>query len=73
MAPSSVPQVNILGLPAVVVPGGYFENGKPFSLIFIGRKWSEAELLSFAYDYEQAAHHPNFLILESVPFNDGRM
>jgi len=32
------------------VPAGEYANGAPFALIFVGRMWSEAELLSFAYD-----------------------
>ena len=51
------PQINNLGLPAVTVPGGYYSNGSPFGVIFIGEKWSEAQLLSMAYAYEQATGH----------------
>ena len=53
----ATPQINILGLPGVTVPGGYYKNGTPFSVIFIGRKWSEAKLLNIAYAYEQASKH----------------
>lgn len=53
----ATPQINILGLPGVTVPGGYYKNGTPFSVIFIGRKWSEAKLLNIAYAYEQATKH----------------
>lgn len=49
--------INIAGLPGVVVPGGQYSDGAPFSLIFVGPRWSEAELLGFAYDYEQATQH----------------
>lgn len=52
---TTVSEINIAGLPGVVVPAGTYPNGKPFALIFVGRKWSEARLLSLAYDYEQAA------------------
>jgi Asp-tRNA(Asn)/Glu-tRNA(Gln) amidotransferase A subunit family amidase len=50
---SATPAVNIAGLPAVVVPAGRLPSGSPFALIFIGRPWSEASLLSMAYAYEQ--------------------
>lgn len=50
----TTPQINILGLPGVVVPSGDYKSGAPFSLIIVGRKWSEAKLLGMAYDYEQA-------------------
>lgn len=43
------------GYPAVTVPAGY-EDGNPFGAIFTGRKWSEPELISFAYSYEQSSH-----------------
>ena len=54
---TTVSEINIAGLPGVTVPAGQFANGGPFSLIFVGRLWSEADLLTFAYDYEQATHH----------------
>jgi Asp-tRNA(Asn)/Glu-tRNA(Gln) amidotransferase A subunit family amidase len=52
---TTVSEINIAGLPAVIVPAGAYADGKPFSLVFVGRQWSEAKLLSYAYDYEQAA------------------
>lgn len=52
---TTVSEINILGTPGVTVPAGYYEDGSPFSLIFIGEAFSEAELLGFAYDYEQAS------------------
>ena len=54
---TTVSEINIAGLPGVTVPGGRFNNGSPFSLIFVGRMWSEAQLLGLAYAYEQATHH----------------
>ena len=50
--PSNI--VNALGIPVVTVPFGYYENGTPFVLAFIGDMWSEADLLAWAYDLEQA-------------------
>lgn len=46
--------VNILGIPGVVVPGGYYEDGTPFASYFVGQQWDEMLLLNLAYDYEQA-------------------
>lgn len=55
---TTVSAVDIAGLPAITVPAGqYTSNKAPFSLIFVGRKWSEAPLLGMAYDYEQATRH----------------
>jgi amidase len=42
--------------PVAVVPMGFVE-GLPLGFQIFGRPWSEAELLKFAYAYEQATHH----------------
>lgn len=54
---TAVCEINIAGLPGVTVPAGYYASGAPFGLIFIGPMWSEATLLSFAFDYESATKH----------------
>jgi Asp-tRNA(Asn)/Glu-tRNA(Gln) amidotransferase A subunit family amidase len=54
---TTVGEINIAGLPGVNVPAGYYASGSPFSLIFVGRLWSEADLLAFAYAYEVATKH----------------
>lgn len=54
---TTVPEINIAGVPLVNVPAGYYENGSPFSLAFFGDMWSEAELIGMAYDYEQATEY----------------
>ncbi len=51
--PSNI--VNDLGVPTVTVPFSYFEDNTPFVLAFIGDMWTEAELLSYAYAFEQAS------------------
>ncbi|NHC44427.1 amidase [Motilibacter aurantiacus] len=51
---STVSEINIAQLPGVVVPDGAYANGKPFNLLFMDVKWSEAELLGYAYDYAEA-------------------
>ena len=50
--PSNI--VNALGLPVVTVPFAYYDDGTPFVLAFIGDTWTEAELLAYAYDFEDA-------------------
>lgn len=49
--------VNMLGVPAVVVVGGFYPGGLPYGLEFSGRPWKDGELLGLAYGYEQATHH----------------
>lgn len=50
--PSNI--VNEVGLPVVTVPVGYYADGMPFVVAFIGDLWTDGELLGFAYDLEQA-------------------
>jgi Asp-tRNA(Asn)/Glu-tRNA(Gln) amidotransferase A subunit family amidase len=54
VAASTVSEINISQLPGVVVPDGAYASGKPFNLIMLDEKWSEAELLGYAYDYAEA-------------------
>ncbi|WP_311273801.1 amidase [Methylobacterium sp. WCS2018Hpa-22] len=51
---TTVCEINIAGLPGVTLPAGAYASGSPFNLIFVGRMWSEADLLGFAYAYEAA-------------------
>jgi amidase len=50
---SSLPAIS--GYPHVTVPMGLV-GGLPVGLSFLGERWSEAKLLSFAYAYEQRAN-----------------
>ncbi len=47
--------VNIAGLPGVSVPCGFNKNGMPIGMQFIGKKFSEAEILNIAYKYQELA------------------
>jgi amidase len=49
--------VNMIGVPAVVVPGGFYSDGLPFGLELSARPWKDGDLLSWAYAYEQATWH----------------
>lgn len=53
IADTTVSEINIGGFPAVTVPAGYYKSDTPFGVIFVGRLWSEGDLLNFAKDYEQ--------------------
>jgi Asp-tRNA(Asn)/Glu-tRNA(Gln) amidotransferase A subunit family amidase len=49
--------VNMIGVPAVVVPGGFYSDGLPFGLELSARPWKDGDLLSWAYAYEQVTRH----------------
>ena len=49
--------VNMIGVPAVVVPGGFYPDGLPFGLELSARPWKDGDLLGWAYAYEQTTHH----------------
>lgn len=46
--------VNRIGVPAVVVPAGFYDTGLPFGLEISARAWRDGDLLGWAYAYEQA-------------------
>jgi Asp-tRNA(Asn)/Glu-tRNA(Gln) amidotransferase A subunit family amidase len=48
--------VNMLGVPAVVVPAGFYASGLPFGLEISARRWHDGDLLGWAYAFEQATH-----------------
>jgi Asp-tRNA(Asn)/Glu-tRNA(Gln) amidotransferase A subunit family amidase len=54
---SATSWVNMIGVPAVVVVGGYYPGGLPFGLEFSTRPWKDGDLLGYAYAWEQATHH----------------
>jgi amidase len=49
--------VNRIGVPAIVVPGGFYANGLPFGLELAADRWKDGDLLGWAYAYEQATKH----------------
>ena len=54
---TTVCEINIAGLPGVTLPAGAYASSAPFNLIFVGRLWSEADLLALAFDYESATRY----------------
>jgi amidase len=59
--PSTRPQPAIfagyssIGFPGIVVPMGIGSQGLPMTISFMGKPYSEGQLLGYAYDYEQAS------------------
>ena len=51
---SNTSWVNMIGVPAIVVPAGFYASGLPFGLEFSGRRWSDVELLRVASAWERA-------------------
>ena len=45
------------GLPALVVPAGFTQEGLPIALEFLGRPFSEPTLIRLASGYEASTHH----------------
>ena len=54
---SATSWVNMIGVPAVVVVGGFYPSGLPFGLEISARPWKDGELLGYAYSWEQATRH----------------
>ena len=48
--------VNMIGVPAVVVPAGFYSGGLPFGLEISARRWHDGDLLGWAFAFEQATH-----------------
>jgi amidase len=60
--PKSTPGTNrvlasVTAFPAISVPAGFFADGLPIGVEFLGRPYSEGTLLKAAFDYEQATTH----------------
>ena len=51
---SATSWVNMIGIPAVVVPAGFYLDGLPFGMEISARPWKDGDLLGYAYAYEQA-------------------
>jgi amidase len=46
--------VNRIGVPAVVVPAGFYPDGLPFGLEIAARPWRDGDVLGWAFAFEQA-------------------
>ncbi|ADW70957.1 amidase [Granulicella tundricola] len=75
--PSSGPHsntgwVNKIGVPAIVVPSGFYASGLPTGIEFSTRPWHDGDLLGYAFAYEQFTHHrePPVLVTQPRPAED---
>ena len=62
IVPKSTPGTNRVlapstAFPAISVPAGFFSDGLPIGIEFLGRPYSEGTLIKAAFDYEQATRH----------------
>jgi len=53
---SNTSWVNMIGVPAVVVPAGFYPSGLPFGLELAARPWHDGDLLAIAHAWEEATH-----------------
>jgi amidase len=51
---SATSWVNMIGVPAIAVPAGFYASGLPFGLEFSTRPWTDGDLLGIAYAWEQS-------------------
>ena len=54
---SATAWVNMLGVPAISIPAGFYDSGLPFGIEISTRRWHDGDLIGWAYDYELKTHH----------------
>src|SRR5690606_36586268 len=52
-SPAHLGGYSSIGFPMIVVPMGFGEQGLPSGITFMGRPYSEAQLIGYGFDYEQ--------------------
>lgn len=54
-----VPTLNtfLVFVPSITVPSGFTSDNLPTGITFLGRPYSEATMIKFAYSYEQSTRH----------------
>jgi amidase len=55
--PGTCEESAMTGLPQVTVPAGFIGGRYPFGVSFLGRLWSDRDVLAVAHAYEQATRH----------------
>lgn len=56
---AGAPSINtfLVFVPSIVVPAGFTRDNLPAGITFLGRPYSDASMIRFAYAYEQATRH----------------
>nr|WP_179490300.1 amidase [Granulicella arctica] len=57
--------VNRIGVPAIVLPGGFYANGIPFGIEISAARWRDGDLLGYGFAYEQATHNRRIPVLNT--------
>ena len=54
-----MPHINtfLVFVPSIVVPAGFTADNLPAGITFLGRPYDDANMIRFAYAYEQATLH----------------
>ena len=47
----------LIFVPTIVVPAGFTRDGLPAGISFLGRPYSDGQMIRLAYGYEQATRH----------------
>jgi Asp-tRNA(Asn)/Glu-tRNA(Gln) amidotransferase A subunit family amidase len=47
----------LIYVPTIVVPAGFTRDGLPAGISFLGRPYSDGQMIRLAYGYEQATRH----------------
>lgn len=45
--------VNMIGVPAISIPAGFYDSGLPFGIEISARRWHDGDLIAWAYDFQQ--------------------
>jgi Asp-tRNA(Asn)/Glu-tRNA(Gln) amidotransferase A subunit family amidase len=47
----------LIFVPSIAVPAGFTRDGLPAGITFLGRPYTDGDMIRFAYAYEQGTHH----------------
>lgn len=53
---SNTSWVNMIGVPAISLPAGFYPDGLPFGIEISARPWHDGDLIAWGFDFEQHTH-----------------